>query len=385
MTFRLGIPGLFLALACPLVSAQQTGGAVGSTPGSAVRNFPQPARVMPTLTCDSPASPQTNDLPDMIFERDNLVCIRHNDGRAEKLLSDIPSGRTSADGNHVAYWVSETHELHVLSVADRSHTIVDTVPGATLRDMVWSMKGHTLAYFLAGTNPPLIRAINLDTGRRNSFQQSFRGFVAYPDPEYIAFIGALGIERFRLADGHRGLTIPAKFADRAAYSRSGELLGILSYTTSKFLNSTPVAAAATMSDDDAPDCTGGAFYLILQLKGRKQLVDVPFPEKFDTVLDFEISPDESSLAITFGVTGCDYPGDAARVYTLSLPDLTLTPISRSDHLSVEAHWSPTGKNIIYADYTENGVSLVAADPQTGKLTRLTNPQGQGMDRWLGWR
>jgi hypothetical protein len=383
MTTRLGIPGLILTFACPLLYAQQTGVAVGSTPGSAVRNFPKPLPVIPKLICDSPASPQTNDLPDMIFERDELLCIRHNDGRAEKLPGEIPWGQHSADGTRVAYWLSENHELHVFSMADRSNTIVDTMPGATLRDMVWSLKGHTLAYFLAGTNPPVIRAIDLDTGSRNSFQESFRAIVAYPDPEYIAFIGAFGIERFRLSDGHRELIIPAKFADRAAYSRSGALLAILSNTTSKFLDSSPVAAATT-SDDDGPDCTGGALYLILQFKGAKQLVDVLFPEKFDTVLDFEISPDESSLAVTFGETGCDYPGSAARVYRLSVPDLTLTPISKADHLSVEAHWSPTGKNIVYADYTENGVSLVAADPQTGKTTRLTNPQGQGMDRWLGW-
>jgi hypothetical protein len=78
MTIRLAMPGLLLAFACLLVSAQQTGVAVGSTPGSAVRNFPKPVRVILKLTCDSPASPQTNDLPDMIFEPDELTCVRHN-------------------------------------------------------------------------------------------------------------------------------------------------------------------------------------------------------------------------------------------------------------------------------------------------------------------
>ena len=139
-----------------------------------------------------------------------------------------------------------------------------------------------------------------------------------------------------------------------------------------------------MTEDDSPDCTGATFALIVQ-KG-KQLLDVPFPKGFDTVLDFQFSPDDQVIVVTFGVVGCDYPGERARMYLVSLPEMRLEPISPSDRLSVEPRWTPDGKTIVYVDYRGSDSPLMTLDLQTRKVTRLTSPgQFFGPDTWLGWR
>lgn len=123
------------------------------------------------------------------------------------------------------------------------------------------------------------------------------------------------------------------------------------------------------------------FFLILQSPVTEQLIDIPFSEKFNSIEDFEFSPDESAIA----VTGCHYPGEAARVHKVALPSLQMTPVSPADRLGVQAHWSPDGHYIIYSDYTGSDSPLAAADVRTGKLTRLTNPGVNGPDNWQGWR
>lgn len=392
MTIRLPLALVVSVILCPLLGAQQTGVAIGTTPGSAVRNFPKAVPVpIPKPSCASHASPEAGAngelaLPDMVFTRESLVCVRHSDGRSEQLLNDSPSGVPSADGADIAFWLPEKHELHVLSLADHRDSVVDTLSGANMREMVWSLKGHTLAYHAANAEPLGVRVLDVDSGRRNIFPGTFSSLVASPDPEFAVMVGADSIERLHVTDGRREVILPARNAERGVYSPRGAFLGILSYTESKYLNQTPEPAPASAdSDDDGPDCTGADFFLIVQYTATKQLIDIPFPEKFNSVLDFEFSPDGSSIAVTFGVTGCDYPGEAARVYRVSLPNLELTPISPGDRLGVQAHWSPDGKFIIYSDYTGSDSPLVAADVRTGKLTRLTNPGLNGPDYWRNWR
>ncbi len=367
---------------------------MGSTPGPAARNFPKPVRVEPPKpSCDAAVTPKLDGipiLPDMMFSRENLICVRHSDGRTEQLVSNIPWGLYSATKTDLAYWVQEKQELHVFPIAQQRDAVLDSVAGAHIREMVWSANGRTLAYLLAGPSSG-IHAVDLSTGRRNLFAGSFRGLIASPDPEYVMAIGKGGVERFGIGDGRHEVVVPARYADRAVYSPKGNLLGILSSTTSKFLDSPPEVAfgSAPTTDDDGPDCTGGSFNLILQIRATTQLIDVPFPPKFDTVLDFEFSPNERAIAVTFGVTGCDYPGDAARVYKVSLPELRLTPLSPADRLSAQAHWSPDGGTIVYTDYSggpPNGsTSLQAIDVQKGRITKLTNSPAYGSDTWLGWR
>lgn len=391
MKAKLAFPIFLQLLLIAPIRAQQTGAAVGTAPGSAIRNSPKAVPVpVPKPSCDSPGSAfpgASLALPDMVFERQGLVCVRHSDGRSEQLLNNADSGVSSADGAFVAYWVPDSHQLHILSVADRRDSIADTLPGAKIQEMVWSLKGHTMAYYaVEPKNPFGLRTINLDDGRRNNFPGGFSSLIPSPDPDYVFAVGSLSVERFRVSDGRRDTILPARNAERAAYSAKGSFLGIVSYTTAQYLDKLPEPSpAGNSSDDDSPDCTGADFFLILQSTATKQLMDVPFPEKFNTMLDFEFSPDESAIAVTFGVTGCDYPGDVARVYKISLPSLQMTPISPADRLGVQAHWSPDGKFIIYSDYTGGDSPLVAADVRTGRLMRLTNPGVHGPDTWQGWR
>ncbi len=165
------------------------------------------------------------------------------------------------------------------------------------------------------------------------------------------------------------------YAAEAAYSPSGALLGILASD----LKDQPSAAS-----DEEPDCTGALFALFVKSAGSGP-AKVPFPRGFDTVLDFAFSPEDRAIAVTFGAAACDYPGDVARVFVVSLPSMTLKPLSPADRLSVKAHWSPDSKMVVYSDYTPGEYSLVAANIATGRKIRLTTAGYDGPDELLGWQ
>src|ERR1700752_3377793 len=121
MNIKFSVAALaFLALS-PFVYAQQTGVAVSTPAGGAIRNFPKPVPVpVAKPSCDSRANFVATSafpaLPDMIFARENLICVRHSDGRSEQLLNNVESGVISADGAFIAHWVPDTRELHIFSL-----------------------------------------------------------------------------------------------------------------------------------------------------------------------------------------------------------------------------------------------------------------------------
>jgi len=277
------------------------------------------------------------------------------------------------------------HELHVFLTANHSDKLVESLPGANLRDMAWSKKGHLLAYFPTSASPPGVRSFDADSAKWLLFGGSFAGVVASPDAGHVVAVVADGVESFSVVDGTHEVAAKVKYAASAEYSLGGKYLGILGSSSIADQNLAPQATSAPAADDDTPDCTGASFALILQNTRTKQLVDVPFPKGFDTVLDFSFSPDENAIAVTFGVVGCDYPGERAQVYLVSLPEMKLAGISPEDRLSVKAVWTPDGKAIVYSDYTGNDSPLVAFDLRTRKVTRLTTPGQFGPDTWLGWR
>jgi hypothetical protein len=372
---------LALVLACPYLHAQQTGVAIGRTPGSAVSSgFPRAARVpLPKPTCDSPAGQRPNaadapQLPDMEFSRMDLLCVRHPDGRFEELPKHSP-GLVSPDGKDAAYWVKEKHELHLRSLVDGADSLLDVFPGVTPEKMFWSAKDRALVYALNATNPVRYCVLDLDSMKRHIVEQGMSRIVGVPDPGHLLVIAQNSVERINVADGKREVLAAVPYADDATYSQSGALLGIRVVG--------PGEGRAT--DDDTPDCTGGTFALVVQNTSTKRLFEIPFPEKFDSVLDYAFSPDDSAIAITYGTEACDYPGEVARIYVVSLPNLTMTPISPADRLSVEAHWSPDGRTIIYSDYSSSGPPLIAVDVRSGKTATLTNPGQNGPDLWLAWR
>jgi len=373
------------------VGAQQAGTVVGASPGSAKRvgGIWVERVALPKPTCESAGIALGTEaeagLPEMEFWRQELLCVRHRDGKTEVLRDGLPwgAGVLSAQGD-VAYWIAEKGELHAFSPTTNVDTVMERLPGANLRQMEWSLKGRTLVYFLAKADPAGIRVVNLDSGARNLIAGNFVGVVASPDPEYLVTMGWEGVERVRVADGRREDVAKIEFAADAAYSRSGKWLGVEA-TPAADPTLTANGSSNAAGEDDSPDCTGGSFALTVFETATKRPLSVPFPKGFDTVLDFEFSPDDRAVAVTYGATGCDYPGDVARVFVVSLADLKLTPISPENRLSVEAHWSPDGKKIVFLDYTGSDAGIVVADVATGSVVRVTNPGQNGPDRWVGWR
>ena len=370
---------LALILGCLCSSAQQTGTVIGTAPGSALGQRIQAVPVVPpNPTCDSPSirsGSSSPTLPDMLFLRpvDELVCLRHANGSSERLLKGGPWMQVSPDGNQLAYWLPEKHELHLFSFSDRRDAMLDSVPDAIMRRIVWSSDSHTLAYLLSGKNVGGLHVIDLSSGTRHLVNGIFGTLAPAPDPKYLIAVNSEGVYQITIADGQSNLVSALQYAADGAYSPHGTWLGIL---VSQQSNST--------ATDDEPDCTGAIFALVVQKIGTKRVIKVPFPQGFDSVMDFEFSPDESAIAVTFGAAACDYPGDVARVYIVSLPDLKLRPISAEDRLGVKAHWSPDSKVVIFSDYSGSDSPLMAEDVASGKTTKLTNPDQWGPDEFLAW-
>src|SRR5215470_5191186 len=146
-----------------VAAAQQTGTVIGTTPGSAARMRITATRIILKPTCDTTATVAggaVSSVPEMVFGRsfDELVCVRHADGRTEQLRTDQPKGIASADGSAIAYWNEKKQELRVYLTDSHSDVLVESLPGAKLRGMVWSAKGRMLSYFPASASPAGIRS-----------------------------------------------------------------------------------------------------------------------------------------------------------------------------------------------------------------------------------
>jgi hypothetical protein len=392
MLFKSGILVLTTTLAAGSAIAQQpssiqktpaTGVIVSTAPHSALSQGPVAIPVQrPTASCESP-SHGSSVVPEMVFLRmvDDLVCLHHNDGSSEFLFRGRMA-TVSSDGEEVAYWLEDNNEVHVLSTRTRSDQLIEKLAGGKPTAMIWSRKGRMLAYSIAEPKSMAIRSVDLDSGRRNTIQTQMIRLIESPDPEHVAIVSFNGVERIRILDSRRELVAQVISPDTASYSPSGELVGILASPPPA---SSPSAAPSANNDDDGPDCTGGTFSLKVHKTDTAQTFEIPFPHGFDNVLDFAFSPDDRDVAVTFGAAACDYPGEVARIYLVSLPDLKIRPISPPDHLSVKVEWTPDAKTLIYQDYNGSNSPLVAVNLSTGVVSRLTNPSDDGPDEWLAWR
>jgi len=380
MSFKFAIPLLLLPLVSASALAQQTGTMIGRTPGSAaanggfrvIREIPPPPTCAPAGGIPAPAN-SGPVLPDLVFSRMDLTCLRHSDGRFEELPKDL-AGLLSPDGQEFAYWNKEKHELHFRSIADGSDTIADVLPDFIPKEMYWSEKGRAFVYPANNANPLRYRVIDLDSGKHSLVGRDLTSIVGVPDPAHLLAIGQNTVERISVSDGKHEVLATLNFPNTAQYSPGGTWLAI----QVQLLDPQQPAS-------DEPDCSSGIFAIVLQKTDTRQRLKVPFPDGFTSVLDFAFSPDDRSLAVTFGVESCDYPGDKARVYVVSLPDLALTPLSPAGRLSVQPHWSPDGKAIVYSDFLAS--TLIVVDVRTGKATNLTNPgqDGNATDVFLAWR
>jgi hypothetical protein len=303
-----------------------------------------------------------------------LTCVRHPDGRFEA-LPKFDAGVLSPDATQLAYWSPRNHELHVRSLADGSDKILDALPDFTPKELHWSDKGHALFYPINSENPLRYRVLDLDSGKRNIVERGLTRILGAPDPQHLLAIAQDAVVRIHVSDGQQETLAAVPSPNDAQFSPSGKLLGIL----------IPGPGGREEADDDTPDCAGGTFALNVEVPGARKLLQIPFPEGFASVLDYSFSPTEDAVAVTFGRAGCDYPGDVARVYIVTLSNLALAPLSPADRMSVQVHWSPDAKTVIYSDYTGSDTPLVALDLRTRKATILTHPGQNGPDTFLSWR
>jgi|SRR5690242_2486599 len=377
-----------LAATCSATLAQQTG-VIIRTPGAPVRAPSLAVRAVPPpkASCITPPGLRSTgegvpQVPEMIFRREELTCIRHASGASEEVPGHIPGGVLSPKADEIVYWNASDRSLHLHSIANGTDTFLDSPPAASaLSRLSWSEKGRTIIYTVKGHAPLQIHYINLDTGRSGTLDLPNARIESAPDSDHVLTLLNDSVKLVRLSDGLAETLVQAELSDAAGFSPSGKLLGVLVSAPGGSTDS----PASSDADDDSPDCTGGSFALVIINPVSKQRFQVAFPNGFDTVLDYEFSPDDRNVAVTFGVTGCDYPGDAARVFVVSLSDGTATPVSPNGRLSVQVHWSPDAKALVYTDYSGSDASLFAVDPETRKFVRLTDPGMNGPDQFLTWR
>src|SRR5258708_17141156 len=124
-----------------------TGVIVFTTPHSAVSRGPVAIPVKrPRASCDAPAH-GSSVVPEIVFSRmiDDLVCLRHTDGSSELLFRGRMAA-VSPDGEEVAYWLEDTHEVHVLSTRTRPDQIIEKCARGKLTRMGLSRKSRMLFY-----------------------------------------------------------------------------------------------------------------------------------------------------------------------------------------------------------------------------------------------
>lgn len=315
--------------------------------------------------------------PAVVFSRmmDRAVRQRDPNGQAHKLLDHADWASLSPDGRYIAHWNVEATQMHLCAIEDGSDWVVDTLPGVIMREMVWSSDSKAFAYNVGKSNLPGVRVFDLAKGVASIIGGRFTMIAPAPQPGY--FLGITDeIVRVNMANGERLPTVGIKDnLFEVQYSPKGDFVAAI------VADKSPPAAS-----DDEPDCSTGTHAVILQRPGAQKPTRIPFPAGFDDAKEFDISPDGTMLAITFGTEGCDYPGDVARVYKVDLRDLKLEPLSPEGKWSVKPRWAPDGKSVVYSDYggSEDG-ALYQVDVSTRRIVRLTDPKGDGPDTVIGWR
>ncbi|HYU46535.1 MAG TPA: hypothetical protein VEK84_10210 [Terriglobales bacterium] len=312
---------------------------------------------------------------DVIFRRSTTgnVYALDSAGRLQTLLEKTGIAALSPDGQYLAYWRTDRHEVHLFSFRDKSDRVVENIPVGVIRDMIWTADSASVAY-LGKLTPPGLHLMDLRHGTQRVLPGSYPIIGAAADGAHLLAIDEMKLAKLALADGRAQVLLDfGRAIWNASELQNGSLLGLL------ITREDPPEAT-----DDDPNCQGPTMELMVLRQGT--LTTLPYPAGFDSVLDFEFAPDGQAVAVTYGAAACDYPGDVARVYVVRLSDLKMEAASAADRLSVKVKWSPGGRSLAFSDYTTgNDSSLYQYDLDSHRLTRLTDPGGDGPDEILGWR
>jgi hypothetical protein len=329
----------------------------------------------PVLGFGQTAKAEPANSQEVIFRRfmTGEVYALDSAGRLQKLLEKTDIAALSPDGQYIAYWRTDRHDVHLFSFRDKSDRVLENQPGGAIRDMIWTADSTFVAY-LGTMTPRGLHLIEVRNGAQRVLPFSYPIFGAAADGAHLLAIHETKLEKLAIADGRTQVLLDlGKVLWNASELENGSLLGVL--TT----HEDPPEAT-----DEEPNCQGPTIELMVFRQGKPTAI--PYPAGFDSVLDFEFAPDGQSVAVSFGAAACDYPGDVARVYVVRLSDLKMEAASAANRLGVKVKWAPDGRSLTFSDYTAGSDSpLYQYELASHKLTRLTNPGNDGPDEVLGWR
>lgn len=312
---------------------------------------------------------------DVVFRRSMTgdVYALDSAGQPKKLLERTDIAALSPDGQYIAYLKMGRPEVHLFSFHDMAVRMLANPPGGVTRGLFWMADSASIVYLGNQTSPGL-HVVQVADGSHRVLPASYSLIGPAADGAHLLAINVTKLEKVALTGGHAQLVRDFGKAVWDAHELSnGSVLGAL------ITHEDPPEAT-----DDEPNCQGPT--TVLTMLRHETSTAIPYPEGFDSVLDFDLAPDGEAVALTYGAAACDYPGDVARIYVVRLADLKMEAVSPADHLSVKVKWSPDGRTLAFSDYTAGNYSpLYQYEVASHKLTRLTDPGEDGPDEMLGWR
>src|SRR6266496_2309124 len=199
-------------------------------------------------------------------------------GRLQKLLEKTDIAALSPDGQYIAYWRTDRHEVHLFSFRDKSDRVLENLPGGAIRDMIWTADSTSVAYLGTMTARGL-HLIEICNGAQRALPVSYPIIGAAADGAHLLAIHDTKLEKLAIADGRAQVLLDlGKVLWNASELENGSLLGVL------MTHDDPPEAT-----DEDPNCQGPTIELMVFRQGKPTAI--PYPAGFDSVLDFEFAPD----------------------------------------------------------------------------------------------
>jgi len=314
----------------------------------------------------------------ILFDRGGgELWVMNGDGSHQHhVLSNANWSALNPDGVHILYWDGKA--IRSLSLQDGCDTVVDDTLQSPSTDLGWSGDGRTLGYVGTSRWGSGLHVLPFPISGTPRVFAHFNHVALSRHGQYAITVSD-GLARVNLATGER--------------TRLGTKDGSTVPWGATYLGGDDDTIAELVSivdkgngEADVPDCRGGN--TALRLLTTSATVPVVFPQGFTSTLEYEfdLSPDRSLLAVSFGADRCDYPGDVAAVYLFSLRDHTLTRVSPKDRLAGRVKFSPDGRALIYTDFKGTGTTAIYRyDISAKQLRQLTVPRQNDYDYVIDWR
>lgn len=313
----------------------------------------------------------------ILFDRGGgELWVMDGDGsHARHVLSDATWSALNPDAVHLLHWDGKA--VRILSLKDGCDTVVDDTIQGRLVDLGWSRDGKTLAYVGTSRSGSGLHVLPFPVAGVPRVFEHFN-HVALSSHGQYALLTSEGVSRLDLRTGQQ-----TKIGD--VDDRNTHLWGA-TYRGDQDIVAELDGVRETGNDNNSLDCRGAN--TTLRLRTASSVITVPFPDGFDSTLEYEIdlSQDGNQLAVSFGADRCDYPGDVAAVYLFSLSDHSLLRVSPKGRLAGRVKFSPDGKALIYTDFRGTGTTTIYRyDLLTKQLKQLTAARQSDYDYVVDWR